>query len=139
MPPTTTTTPTFSFQPRKVPQRRPRAHAPQTPPQTLVLVSANYDETVPVLTLIFDRAIDATAFVASQVSVSDGSFNMGVYGGVGPATMDAPTRITVPLVRLSDTPLAPTTLSASALTGLRAVDDGGTWAGVSGLGLPYDG
>jgi hypothetical protein len=108
------------------------------PPQTLVLVSANYDETVPVLTLVFDRAIDASAFVPGQVIVSDGSINMSVYGGVGPATMDAPTRITVPLARLGDAPLAPTTLSATASTGLRAVDDGGTWAGVSDVGLPYD-
>jgi hypothetical protein len=36
-------------------------------------------------------------------------------------------------------PFGPVTLSATALTGLRAVDDGGTWAGVSDVGLPYDG
>jgi hypothetical protein len=94
---------------------------------------------VPLLSLVFDRAIDASLFVAAQVIVSDGSFNMSVYGGVGPAIVEAPERISVALVRLSDAPLAPTTLTASALTGLTAVDDGGTWAGVSELGLPFDG
>lgn len=118
---------------------RKRRSAVIAPLQTLVLVSANYDETVPVLSLIFDRAIDASGFVASQVIVTDGSILMGVYGGVGPAMLEGPTRIDVALERLSDTPLAPTTLTASALTGLTAVDDGGTWAGVSELELPYDG
>jgi hypothetical protein len=131
--------PTFIFQPRKVPHRRPRTPTPSAPPATLVLVSANYDETVPVLTLIFDRAIDASRFVAGQVIVNDGSLNMGVYGGVGPATVDARTRISVALTRLADAPLAPATLTATALTGLTAVDDGGTWAGVSDVGLPFDG
>jgi hypothetical protein len=122
-----------------IPVRRVRKTTPPAPAQTLVLVSANYDETVPLLSLVFDRAIDASLFVAAQVIVSDGSFNMSVYGGVGPAIVEAPERISVALVRLSDAPLAPTTLTASALTGLTAVDDGGTWAGVSELGLPFDG
>ena len=123
------------------PIRKNHGHSsrPIKPRQTLVLVSANYDETVPLLSLVFDRAIDASLFVAAQVMVSDGSFNMSVYGGVGPAIVEAPERISVALVRLSDAPLAPTTLTASALTGIVAVDDGGTWAGVSELGLPFDG
>jgi hypothetical protein len=104
-----------------------------------MLVSANYDETVPILSLVFDREIDASGFVASQVVVHDGSINMGVYGGVGPAIIEAPSRFSVALTRLADAPLAPTTLSATALTGLVAVDDGGTWAGVSDVGLPFDG
>jgi hypothetical protein len=93
-----------------------------------------------VLTLVFDRAIDASGIAASQVSVNDGSFNMSRYRGTGEATVDGPTRISVALERLGDAPLAPTTLSATAQTMLRAVDgDRGTWAGVSELGLPYDG
>jgi hypothetical protein len=134
--PTIATLPPFI--PRKPMKYKPRG--PAAPPQTLRLVSASYDETVPVLTLIFDRAIDASGFAASQVSVSDGSFNMSRYRGTGEATVDGPTRISVALERLGDAPLAPTTLSATALTMLRAVDgDRGTWAGVSELGLPYDG
>jgi len=30
-------------------------------------------------------------------------------------------------------------MDASAASGIVAVDDGGTWAGVSELGLPFDG
>ena len=104
----------------------------------LTLVSANYDETVPLLSLVFDRAIDASGFVASQVMVNDGSINMSLYGGVGPAIIEAPERISVALQVLATAPLAPTTLSATALSGLVAVDDRGTWAGVSDVGLPYD-
>jgi hypothetical protein len=127
----------ITFPPAKRKGRGRPAEA--TPPQTLVLVSANYDETVPVLTLIFDRAIDASGFVAGQVIVNDGSFLNGVYGGVGPATVEGPTRISVALEFLAAAPLAPVTLTATALTGVTAVDDGGTWAGVSELGLPFDG
>jgi hypothetical protein len=45
----------------------------------------------------------------------------------------------VALEFLASAPLAPVTLTATALTGIVAVDDGGTWAGVSELGLPFDG
>lgn len=136
---TPTTIPTLpSFIPRKPIKYKPRG--PVAPPQTLLLVSASYDETALVLTLAFDRAIDASGFAASQVSVNDGSFNMGCYRGAGEATVLSPTTIQVALVRIWDTPSAPTTLSATALTLLRAVDgDRGTWAGTSDLGLPYDG
>jgi hypothetical protein len=73
--------PTFTFQPRKPYQRRPRAaeQVAAAPPQTLVLVSASYDENVPMVFLTFDRAVDASLFVARQVIVNDGSFDSGVY------------------------------------------------------------
>jgi hypothetical protein len=92
------------------------------------------------LTLVFDRAIDASGFVAGQVIVADGSFLDVRYGGVGPATVEGPARISVALEYLAPAPPAPAvTLTASALTGLVAVDDGGTWAGVNELELPFDG
>jgi hypothetical protein len=137
----TTQTPTFPTLPPFIP-RKPIKYKPRVRPvplETLNLVSAAYDESVPVLTLVFDRAIDASGFASSQVSVNDGSFNMGLYGGTGEAIIVSPTTIQVALVRLSDAPAAPVTLSATVLTLLRAVDDGGTWAGVAGVGLPYDG
>jgi hypothetical protein len=121
--------------------RKPRAKPtpPPAPPQTLVLVSASYDESVPAVFLTFDRAVDAAAFVAAQVIVNDGSIAPGIWGGVGPAGILAPTQIAVSLERLGDAPVGPVMLSATASTGLTAVDDGGTWAGVSGVGLPFDG
>ena len=124
---------------RKPPRHVEPAPLPPGPPQTLTLVSAAYDEIGLTLALTFDRPVDAADFDAAQVSVNDGSFNMALYGGVGPAGVLAPTQISVALARLADAPLAPVTMSASALTGITAVDDGGTWAGVNGVGLPFDG
>jgi hypothetical protein len=109
------------------------------PPQTLVLVSASYDDTIPMVFLTFDRAVDASALVVSAVTVKDGSIAPGLYGGDGPPGIESPTVISIVLARLGDTPAGPVTLSATALTGLVAVDDGGTWAGVSDVGLPFDG
>jgi hypothetical protein len=107
--------------------------------QTLVLVSASYDENVPMVFLTFDRAVDVSAFVASQVIVNDGSIAPGIWGGVGAAGILSPMQIAVSLDRLGDAPLGPVMLTATALTGLKAVDDGGTWAGVTDVGLPFDG
>jgi hypothetical protein len=106
---------------------------------SLTLVSASYDESVPAVFLTFDRAVDVSAFVASQVIVNDGSIAPGIWGGVGPAGILSPVQIAVGLERLGDAPVGPVTLSATALTGLVAVDDGGTWAGVTDVGLPFDG
>ena len=127
------------FQPRKPPHRRPHAAAPKTPPQTLTLISASYDENEAVLTLAFDRAVDASPLVAAQVTVYDGSINMDAYAGIGAASILSPTTIQITLTITGPASEAPVTLTASALTGIVAVDDGGTWAGVSELGLPFDG
>src|SRR5260221_11387046 len=113
--------------------------AEAAPLQTLVLVSASYDESVPAVFLTFDRAVDAGGFVAAQVIVNDGSIAPGIWGGVGLAGILSPVQIAVTLERLGDAPVGPVMLSATALTGLVAVDDGGTWAGVSDVGLPFDG
>ena len=124
-----------------IPFRRRRKAGPalEAPAQTLVLVSAVYDEVELVLFLTFDRAVDPSLFAAAQVSVNDGSFNFNRYGGVGAAGVISPMQISVALQLLASAPVGPATLSATALTGITAVDDGGTWAGVSGLGLPFDG
>ena len=121
-----------------IPARRARKTTPPAPKQTLVLVSASYDDTIPMVFLTFDRAVDASVFVVGAVSVNDGSIAPGLYVGAGVPGIESPTVISVVLERLGDTPAGPVTLSATALTGIVAVDDGGTWAGVSDVGLPYD-
>ena len=131
--------PAANFRKRSALSSKRKQSSPPTPPQTLVLVSAIYDENEPVLFLTFDRAVDASGFVAGQVIVNDGSFDSGVYGGVGPAGILSPTQISVALELLEAAPPGPVMLSATASTGLVAVDDGGTWAGVSDVGLPFDG
>jgi hypothetical protein len=127
------------FIPRKPMKYKPRVPAPAPFLQTLALISAFYDESVPAVFLTFDRAVDASALVASQVIVNDGSIAPGIYGGVGAAGILSPTQIAVTLERLADAPVGPVTLTATASTGLVAVDDGGTWAGVADVGLPFDG
>ena len=109
------------------------------PPQTLVLMSAYYDENEAILTLAFDRAVDASGLAAAQITVTDGSFNSHTYAGSGPASVVSPTTIQVTLAITGAAAAGPVTMDASALTGIVAVDDGGTWAGVSELGLPFDG
>lgn len=120
-------------------RRRKGGPVPQTP-AALTLMSASYDETAAALTLAFDRAIDIAAFVPAAVIVADGVFTVTVYGGVGTAALLSPTTLSVALEWIADAePGPPVTLTATALTGLVAVDDGGTWAGVTELGLPFDG
>ena len=141
MPDAPTTIPVFSFQPRKPSHRRPRPTVPPdaAPPATLTLVSAYYDENEAILTLAFDRAVDASGLSAAQIMVADGSFNAHTYAGSGAAVVVSPTTIQVTLAITGAAAAGPVTMDASALTGLTAVDDGGTWAGVSELGLPFDG
>ena len=113
--------------------------SPSPSPAALVLVSAAYDEVGATLALTFDRAVDASGLDAAQLIVLDGTFNATKFGGIGPASVLSPTSISVALEWVDDAPLGPVMLDASALTGIVAVDDGGTWAGVMELGLPYDG
>ena len=89
------------------------------------------------LTLVFDRAIDIAAFVPSAITVEDPSGSG--FGFVGTGVVDTPDAQTV-VVEMGSTGTAEGTLdvvTATAGTGIVAVDDGGTWSGVSGLGLPY--
>jgi hypothetical protein len=124
------------------PSKKHRGHSvrrgQELPLQTLVLVSASYDETVPMVFLTFDRPVNALAMVVSAVTVNDGSIAPGLYGGAGVPGIESPTVISVVLARLGDTPVGPVMLNATALTGIVAVDDGGTWAGVTDVGLPFD-
>ena len=132
------TFPPFIFQPRKVPQRRPRAAVPPTlpPPAPLVLVAATYLDSDWVQ-LTFDRAVNAAALVAGQVSVDDGQISGSVYAGAGAATMITPQTVQIGLAYVGPSAIGETLLTAGAGTGIVAVDDGGTWAGVSDLSLPF--
>src|SRR5258706_281902 len=115
-------------------------HVAAAPPRTLTLVSAWYDQDAGTVTLAFERAIDAAAFVGTAVALADGVFSGGTFeGAAGPPAVLNPTTIVVSLEEVGPAPLPSVTVSASASTGIVAVDDGGTWAGVSQLGLPFDG
>jgi hypothetical protein len=112
--------------------------APPAPPVALTLVSAAYDQDAGTVTLAFDRAIDAAGFQGAEIALADGVFSGGTFeGAAGAPTLVNPTTISIALEEIGPAPLPSVTLSATALTGIVAVDDGGTWAGVSDLALPF--
>ena len=126
-----------------IPARRPRLRRKRqtktAAPAALTLLEAEFTYVGPggALTLVFDRAIDIAAFVPSAITLEDPSGSGFAFAGTG--VVDTPDAQTV-VVEMGSTGTAEGTLdvvTATAATGIVAVDDGGTWAGVSGLGLPY--
>jgi len=60
-----------------------------------------------------------------------------IYNGVAPATLATPTTVVIVLEFTDEYFGATDTLSASAATGIVAVDDGGAWSGAIDLQLPF--
>src|SRR5436190_20443561 len=123
--------------PRK---RKGRAKAPSTPPPAaLTLVAATYqlDDSPFTVSLEFDRAIDIAAFNGSQVTLNDGGINSVEYRATGPASLLDPTTLVVVLEEIDSYVGPDELLTASSATGIVAVDDGGAWAGVTDLVLPF--
>jgi len=114
-----------------------RADAPAPPAAALVLVEAAFDETAPTIRLTFDRAIDIDGLVGSQIVVDDGAMTGTRYEAVGEANLDGPDGVFIQLLEVGPAQNAGTVLTASAGTGIVAVDDGGTWAGATDVALPY--
>jgi hypothetical protein len=85
---------------------------------------------------VFDRAVDVALFDGTQVVVDDQP-TANLFKGLGGAILAGPATVEVGLVVEDTTSGTEVLLDATALTGIVAVDDGGTWAGVSGLVLPF--
>ena len=128
-----------TFIPRKPFRHRAREHATATatPPAALTLVSATYDIETESVILAFDRAVDASAYDPAAITVQDGVYAGGLFVGSGPASVINPTTIQVLLEQIGSPTVPDVELSATALSGIVAVDDGGAWAGVTGLVLPF--
>lgn len=105
------------------------------PPAALTLLAATYQEAAWV-TLTFDRAIEIEAVVPEAVVVDDAHFTTSAWTG-GSATLESPTQVRITLVETGPAAGSGTRLSATALTGIVASDDGGTWAGVTDVALPF--
>ena len=122
----------------KTPHRKRVKVTAKTQAAALTLVAAEYiamDGTF--LRLTFDRAVDVAGMVGSQITVDD-AINLGErFAATGAVTVESPTRVLVVLDLIGDSTGSGTTLDAGAGNGIVAADDGGTWAGVSELGLPY--
>jgi hypothetical protein len=118
-------------------RRRKPGGAVQAPPAALTLVSATYDIETESVTLAFDRAVDASAYDPAAITVQDGVFAAGLFVGSGPASVINPTTIQVFLEQIGSPTVSDVELWATAATGIVATDDGGTWAGVTALVLPF--
>jgi len=129
------TVPPPKYRPRR-PRPMRKAPTPTPPPAALVLVAAEFGEATWVR-LAFDRAIDVAGLDGAQITIDDGPVTEFRWAATGAATLLGPAvvRIDVALVGPSTAPS--TTLTATAASGIVAADDGGTWAGVTNLGLPF--
>jgi hypothetical protein len=119
---------------KKQPKIRPPTVVPIPAGAPVTLVGATYNSEELNLILEFDRAIDMSGFDPSQVAVRDGPTNSRMYTAVSPGQLD-PSTIAVSLTDAGPFVAEDVTLWATATTGIVAVDDGGTWPGVSGFVL----
>jgi hypothetical protein len=102
----------------------------------LTLVSATY-QFGDYVRLTFDRAIDIGSLAAGQVVVDDGEFVGQKLVGQGAGTLVEPAIVQIALADDGEASGSDVRLTASAATGIAAADDGGTWAGVADLELPF--
>ncbi|MDQ3440502.1 MAG: hypothetical protein M3478_09155 [Planctomycetota bacterium] len=108
------------------------------PPAALVLVAATFTAGDPSsLTLTFDRAIDIDALDGSVVLVRDGAQTEILWDATGGAVLTGPATMEITLTPVEGDSAPGTVLTAGPGNGIVAVDDGGTWGGVSELALPF--
>ncbi len=114
--------------------RRRRRAAPIAPPAALVLVGATLmPESV---VLAFDRAIDLAGLDGAVIFVDD--YESGsLYQGTQFASLLNPTTAEIGMVIIDSSTGTQILLTAGAGNGIVAVDDGGAWAGVTDVELPF--
>src|SRR5688572_4673266 len=112
--------------PAKPPRRRKRrdeSAAPPAAPLTMVYWYADWGGIT--VTLEFDRAIDIGALDASAITVDDPANSGSALVGSGAGVLVHPMRVRVTMVDDGVAVGSITTLSATAGSGIVAVDDGG--------------
>jgi hypothetical protein len=114
--------------------RLPPAGAPG-PAVALTLVAATWEES-PSVTLVFDRPVDVSGLDVALVRVDIGPLGSSYVGYQAPIVV-SPTTVQILLSGVGDYPGPGVVLNAPADTGIVAADDGGTWAGVADLSLPF--
>ncbi len=129
------TIPPAIFRRRPGRKKRPAQFSP--PPAALVLVAATYAESTWVQ-LTFDRPIDVAGLIGSAITVDDGDLTATRWEATGPSvTMIDPATVRIELVEFDPFAGVGILLDATGGSGIVAVDDGGTWAGVSDVALPF--
>jgi hypothetical protein len=125
--------PTFIPAKRRV--HRKRRGAPGA--AALTLVQATYPTAVyGSIDLKFDRAINIDALDGTQVLVKDGVIS-GFINDIAVAELLDEQTVRMYLQGLTEYTEPNQLLSASASTGIVAIDDGGIWPGVTDLVLPW--
>ena len=124
--------PSSAFRKRRVRTQR----KPPAPPVALMLVSASFDAGLVILRLNFDRPINISGLSAGQLIVNDHDTDTQ-YGGQGAGMLIDPTTVDVEMTELQSMGFPDTRLTTIGPSGIVAVDDGGTWAGVVDLLLPF--
>jgi hypothetical protein len=102
----------------------------------LVLVAAYYDGDAPGVHLTFDRAIDPSGAVVADFTVIDAPESIHFVGS-GEPSPQSETEVLIFLTNVGAASGPDVLLTVGAGNGIVAVDDGGTWEGVSGLVLPW--
>ena len=125
----------FPAKPRIV--RKRRGASATVPAVELTLVSATYEKDNTSLTLGFDRAISIGAFDGTAIVLDDDAYLSMKFDGTAGAALVNPTTVQIFLSDIGSPTTTGVKLTASALTGIVAVDDGGTWAGGTELELPF--
>ena len=97
-----------------------------------------YEDVEPqTLVLVFDRAVDASAFDGSVVFVNDDVSSGILWSGNGGFEQPTAETLRIALLPVAVADPGPVTLTTAGPTGIVAVDDGEPWAGVNALPLPF--
>lgn len=118
--------------PKKAHKRQPKPRIARI----LTLTAATYQPATSVR-LTFDRPVDIAALNVAAIGVDDGAINHIVLQGTGTPTLIDPQTVQIPLSTVTMSSATQVLLTASAATGISAVDDGGTWSGRTNLVLPF--
>jgi hypothetical protein len=118
-------------------RRAPATNDPTPPAAELVLQSASYSKDAYTLTLTFDRPIALVDFSGATITVNDDTQLSLSFQGDGIATITSPDTVVVGLAESGPSTGPGQTFSATADTGIVAVDDGGTWGGATDQALPF--
>jgi hypothetical protein len=122
--------PPVQFRKRR-PQRSPAIQA------ALTLVKATYSPTPsPVLTLVFDRAVNIEKFSGGSIELDDAA-NTGKLCVGGSATLSDPETLSIALQEVTTITGSGVHLTASRDSGIIAANDGGSWSGCTNLPIPF--
>lgn len=103
----------------------------------LELVSGIWDLIVPTLNLVFDRAINAAAYNPGEMVVNDTITFGREFTDISIRAQPSPEAINFNML-IGGAPVGiGVNLEATAATGLKAVNNGAKWPGVTTLQLPF--